>query len=440
MVTSNANDFTSIIDQVAAGIAKLDTNGRFISANQVYCEMLGYTQKALLGLSFEQITKPLEFSSLKRKFDELVAGECKNIRIKNQVITQSGKPLTVYLSATLVSTPEPTVVFVVQDIEQMAQQDDSFQLASMAMTHSGNGILITDANDTIIQVNPAFCRISGFQQDEIVGRKPFLLRSGEHDESFYNRIWKTLAQDGFWQGEICYRHKSGGLFYVWESISAVVNRSGETINYVSNMADMTELKRQQQALDDLANYDALTELPNRHYFNANLTQAIEMSKRHDTKVALLFIDLNKFKPINDQFGHKAGDNLLAEVANRLSKSVRKEDTAARIGGDEFVVLMPRVMERDLLESVAERLLESLQKPIAIKSDLEISISASIGVSIYPDDINRLENNNRNLGQSRDSEIIELADQAMYAAKEHELPLCFFDQIHHFSPITRVAVS
>ncbi|TQV72306.1 diguanylate cyclase [Aliikangiella marina] len=325
----------------------------------------------------------------------------------------------------------------VMDIDHPTNEPTN-DLSSIAIQHAGNGIVVTDADNTILQVNPAFCRISGFKEAEIVGRKPFLLRSGEHDESFYNRIWKVLHQDGFWQGEICYRHRQGGLFYVWETITAIQDKANNITHYVSAMTDMTELKQQQQALSELANYDALTQLPNRHYFSANLKQSLEMSKRHDSKVALLFIDLNKFKAINDQYGHRAGDNLLVEVAERIARAVRTEDTAARIGGDEFVVLMPRVSARYMLESIANRILKRLSPPIQIAENLEINLSASIGISVYPDDLKDKANfNQARISQSDDdAEILELADQAMYVAKENSLPFCFYDQIDNYQPKSR----
>jgi len=436
LVSEKNNEFTSIMDHIAAGIAKVDTSGQFIHLNTMYCDLLGYSADELIGRNFATITNADDYIPLKALFDELVAGKRRSIRVKNRVINKAGELTWIYLSATRVKSSDPYVVFVVQDISQEEELDSEQGLAAMTVNHSGNGILVTDATDTIIQVNPAFCRISGFSANEIIGRKPFLLRSGEHDETFYNRIWKTLEQEGFWQGEICYRHRNGSLFYVWESISAVMNEQGDVTNYVSNMADMTQLKLQQQALDELANYDALTELPNRHYFDANLTQAIEMSKRSGSRVALLFIDLDKFKPINDEFGHKAGDNLLAEIAHRIEKSVRKEDTAARLGGDEFVVLMPKIDERAQLETIAERLLERISQPVNVSQGVEVSVTASMGISIYPDDLNNLGENFRFINSNQDSEIVELADQAMYAAKEHEVPLCFFDQINLFSPLSR----
>ena len=209
---------------------------------------------------------------------------------------------------------------------------------------------------------------------------------------------------------------------------------------MSNLADMSELKRQQQALDELANYDALTQLPNRHYFQANLTQAIEMSKRHQSKVAVMFININQLKSINDRYNYGTGDLALGEIARRIEMAVRDEDTAARFGGDEFVVLMPKVLERDTLQLIAERLLESIAQPIIINDSLVLSVTASIGVSVFPDDLHNNDERFSDLDLANDYEIVELANQAMYAAKEHELPLCFCDQIHHFAPLNKMAAA
>lgn len=310
----------------------------------------------------------------------------------------------------------------------MTAANNNLDFAKMALNFGGSGILITDNQDTIVQVNPAFCRISGYKPEEIIGRKPFLLRSGEHDESFYNRIWKTLEQEKFWQGEICYHNRSGNRFYVWETISAVSDEQGNVTHYVSNMADINEIKQQQRKLAEATHFDSLTQLPNKHYFEANLAQALEMSKRENSRVALLFINLDDFSPINEKYGFKSGDMVLTQIAKRISKTIRKADTAARISADEFVVLAPKITAPNLLQKITHRLIENISKPIQLTPELELSVNASIGVSIYPDDLQNLSQKFQHLA-SNDKEIVELADQAMYAAKEHDDSVCFFSQIN-----------
>ncbi len=416
------------IEQNTTGIATLDLKGNCLSISQDYARIIGYQPEELSGeLLGSLIDIPIK-ALLKEEQDSISS-------IKYHV-TKNGQIKHLHHTATLIcengSTPSQ-IISVVQDLTLQKENTENDALAAVAFKHSGDGIVITNNSDTIIRVNPAFTKISGYCDEEIIGKKPFLLRSGEHDQSFYNRIWKTLELEGVWQGEVCYRHKTGRLFYVWETISAVTDNNGEFSHYISILADITEIKKRHQALDNLANYDSLTELPNRNYFEANLTQATEMSKRRGDKVALLFIDLDKFKPINDIYGHKTGDIVLQEVAKKLSKCVRQEDTAARIGGDEFVILMPRVDNKELVRTIAERIYQELQKPIEINAKLEIEVSASIGISIFPDDLKNIRKQYKHFNLTQDSEIMELADLAMYKAKENKLSICFFDQIQQTPP-------
>ncbi|MCW9000951.1 MAG: diguanylate cyclase, partial [Kangiellaceae bacterium] len=317
------------------------------------------------------------------------------------------------------------IVSVIQDISDKKQLEEDNKLAHVAFSHSGDGILVTDQNHTIIRTNPAFETFSGYTAKELIGRKPFLLRSGEHDETFYNHIWKALEIDGRWQGEICYRHKNGTLFYVWETISEVYDEREEVSHYVSTFADMTEMRAKQKALDDIASLDALTGLPNRYSFNINLAQAVNQAEKRHSNLALLFIDLNKFKPVNDQYGHNAGDQALKKLARRLKKAVRKQDTVARVGGDEFVVLMTQIYSRRDIESTAARIVNELSKPMSIFDFNNISVGASIGISIYPDDL-LAEDEELDLKDSQ-TQLVEKADLAMYRAKQSQHDYCFYDQ-------------
>lgn len=419
----------SITEQNTIGVATLNMDGIYTSANNDYTriiecdlnELIGHSNHSSLDIPLRQL---LNSNSNKNSISQV-----------KYYTAKSGNFKLLSLTTTKVkgnNNSDPHIVSVIQDITQQKQNNDSDMLASVAFKHSGDGILITDGNDTIIRVNPAFTKLSGYSENEIIGRKPFLLRSGEHNQTFYNQIWKTLQLEGLWQGEVCYRNKTGGLFYVWETISAVADDEGQFSHYISILSDISIIKKRQQALDDLANYDSLTQLPNRHYFEANLTQATEMSKRRNDKVALLFIDLNKFKPINDIYGHRAGDTVLSEIAKRLTKCVRHEDTAARLGGDEFVILMPRIDRRQLVKALAERIFRAIEKPITINDKRQVKISASIGISIFPDDLELNREQYKHFNLSQESEIMELADLAMYKAKSSEQPYCFFDQMQDLS--------
>ncbi|WP_444995883.1 diguanylate cyclase domain-containing protein [Aliikangiella sp. IMCC44359] len=435
MNKSQQEEIITLASHANMGIARINVNGIFEIVNQQYSDITGYSKDELIGTSVRTILSTQNQTRFDILFTELANGIRKSFGIQVPFTLKNGSIKWAFFSATLSHSEtdeQPHIVCIIHDVSEQKNREEQDKLSSMAFSHSGDGIMITDAEHTIIQVNPAFGKISGFNENEIVGRKPFLLRSGEHDESFYNRIWKTLELDGIWQGEICYRHKSGNLFYVWETISAVTDQDGNLLHYISILADITEIKERQKVLNDLANYDSLTELPNRYFLEAKITQATEMAKLRDDKVALLFLDLNKFKPINDQYGHKAGDILLMEIAHRLSLCIRQEDTAARIGGDEFVILMPRINRISVVEGIAKRIHQSIQTPISINDNLEVCVSSSIGISIFPDDLDMIQDDTSYEHLSNESEVIELADHAMYAAKVNQLDICFFHQSKELS--------
>jgi len=431
MQNPTAAELAAIVENATVGVATFSLDGQFLTINQTFCQILDCKAKAVIGKNYRDFLFEPQHQESEVPFSRMFDLDQPRLTVKNQLMTVSGQTKWLTLSCNLVLDEKggaDHIVTIAQDISEQKRLREENRLAAVAFKHSGDGILITDSDHTIVQVNPAFSRISGFKDNEIIGRKPFLLRSGEHDDIFYNHIWKTLELEGFWQGEICYRHKNNSLFYVWETISTVTDSSGEIINYVSILSDMTEIKLREQMLDDRANYDELTDLPNRYYLKANLNQALEMSKRRGHKAALLFIDLNKFKPINDQYGHSAGDALLVEVASRISKAIRLEDTAARIGGDEFLILMPKVIARDDIQLIAERIHQSLIKPIKLLENTEVSISASIGISIFPDDLAGPSRNVKHQTSNDDQALIDLADMAMYKAKQDARAICFFDQL------------
>ncbi|MET1257159.1 diguanylate cyclase domain-containing protein [Aliikangiella maris] len=449
--------------QTNMGIGRMTILGRVEIVNQQFCQIIGYAEEQLIDVDIRTIIPQDNLNRFDILFSELTRGIRTQFGIQLPFTTPDGNTRWVFLSATCksdvfiensaaaqssVSQSDTDsnffILCIIHDISEQKRREEQDKLSSIAFSHSGDGIMITDASHTIVKINPAFSKISGFEENEIVGRKPFLLRSGEHDETFYNRIWKTLELEGIWQGEVCYRHKCGNLFYVWETISAVTDNQDNLLHYISILADITEIRKRQKVLNDLANYDALTELPNRYYLEANLQQIFEETCQRKDKFALLFIDLNKFKPINDQYGHKAGDRVLMEIAHRLTQSIRVEDTAARIGGDEFIIVMPRINQVQVVESIARRIHQAIELPFHLTNGTQVSISCSIGICILPDDlpdqiqylkpdqINQTSQTtiqqNSIIDSSKLMDIIELADQAMYEAKAHQKAICFFDEI------------
>ena len=294
---------------------------------------------------------------------------------------------------------------VATDITERKLAADELRLSAAVFDTAAEAVMITDRDNKIQKVNPAFCEITGYSEFEVWGKTPTILASGRHDEKFYQQMWSSLHTSGTWQGEIWNRKKSGEIYIEWLSLSAVFNKNGTLKHYVSMFSDITKRKRDEEKILYQANFDFLTGLPNRNLFLDRFSRAIEQSKRDDSSIALMFIDLDQFKYVNDTLGHVAGDQLLQEASRRLTEIMRSSDTVARLGGDEFTVLIPNVKELTLVEDIVNRILQELSKCYIIDGN-DAFISASIGVTVFPDD-----------GDDVDS-LMRNADSAMYRAKDN----------------------
>jgi diguanylate cyclase (GGDEF)-like protein/PAS domain S-box-containing protein len=299
---------------------------------------------------------------------------------------------------------EKTIIqATVRDITERVESEKRLKLLSQVLDHSAEGIVICDPQERILVTNKAFEQLTGFSADEAVGKTPRILQSGHQDCAFYADVWKSVLETGSWLGEMWNRRKSGEIYAEWLSISAVRDQRGALTHYVGIFSDITAHKRDQERIVHLAHYDALTDLPNRALLMDRLNQLVKVAKRRKSKVAALFIDLDRFKGVNDSLGHDVGDQLLQTLAKRLTKEVREEDTVARLGGDEFVMVFQGV---DYIQDIAVRannLLSCLAEPVTLNG-YELTVTASMGVSLYPDDATN--------GQ----EMIRNADAAMYKAK------------------------
>lgn len=276
-------------------------------------------------------------------------------------------------------------------------------ISKAAFDASSEGMMVTDASNHILLVNPAFSQITGYSEQEVLGQTPSLLSSGHQDREFYAGLWRTLNADGHWEGELTNRHKSGQLYVEWLKITVIDRDDPVGRRHVAVLSDITARKRGEEVVWRRANYDELTGLPNRRLFMDRLKQTLERAARHSHCLAVLFIDLDEFKPVNDQYGHQTGDELLKQVAARMNLCLRGEDTVARQGGDEFVVMLGTVNSETEALGVAEKLLAALHAPFLIEGHT-INIGASIGLALYPQH-----------GDKADT-LIERADAAMYAAK------------------------
>jgi diguanylate cyclase (GGDEF)-like protein/PAS domain S-box-containing protein len=269
---------------------------------------------------------------------------------------------------------------------------------------SPTGIMVTDLDACIVAVNPAFSRITGFAAEEVVGKTPRLLASGRQRPGFYRRMWRTLAATGRWQGEIWNRRKNDQVYPQWLSIFALKDNQGGGVHYAAMFTDITTRKYAEGQLRRLATHDGLTGLPNRALALDRLTQALARARRNRTGVAVLYLDLDLFKQINDAWGHAAGDSVLREVARRLKACVRRSDTVARLGGDEFLLVLSEAAERRVAETVAAKVVRSLSRPIAA-GECYCHVGVSIGISLYPQEGREAK------------ELIRAADAAMYADKQ-----------------------
>ncbi len=282
--------------------------------------------------------------------------------------------------------------------------ENELQIAASVHRAIGEAIVITDAGNRIIAVNPAFTRLTGYSPQEAIGQNPRMLKSGRHDPAYYQEMWHALLSTGRWQGEIWNRRKNGEEFPEWLSINTLVDAQGKVLRRIALFSDITEQKRAEETIWRQANYDHLTDLPNRRLFQDRLQQEIMKAQRAGLYLALLFIDLDRFKEVNDTLGHQAGDQLLIEAARRIGECVRATDTVARLGGDEFTVIMSELADTDRVGEVAQAMLETLAMPFELDGELAY-VSASIGITIYPNDAGDLES------------LLKNADQAMYSAKE-----------------------
>jgi diguanylate cyclase (GGDEF)-like protein/PAS domain S-box-containing protein len=294
-----------------------------------------------------------------------------------------------------------TVIYTLFRQRKAAEQE--LRRAATVFNNTDEGIIVTNAEADTILINNAFTVITGYKPEDVLGNNPRFLQSGRHDAAFYKTIWDTLKRDGQWRGEIWNKRKNGDIYPAWENINVVQDAQGRVTNYVAIFSDISVLKESEERLAHLAHHDNLTGLPNRLRFIANLEQAIEGAKRHKHKVALMFLDLDRLKDINDTLGHNVGDELLKTIAERLKSCVRGEDTVARMGGDEFTVVLTEVAHAEDAGLIADNIVKVVRNPVTV-SEETIATSASVGISIFPDDALECEG------------MVKAADSAMYHAK------------------------
>ncbi|MDP5240796.1 EAL domain-containing protein [Uliginosibacterium sp. 31-16] len=310
--------------------------------------------------------------------------------------------------------PEGRYVGIISDITESRQIEEHLRQAAAVFESAREAVIITAPGGEILAVNQAFTDMTDYSEPEVLGHSTRILRSDRHGPEFYQGLWASLLQTGQWQGEIWNRRKNGELYLCWMTISRVVDGDGQASRYVALMTDISQQRRSEEQLAHLAHYDPLTELPNRLLLQSRLDHSLKQTTRSRRRVAVLFVNLDRFQTVNDSLGHQAGDQLLVEVAERLRQRVRNEDTLGRLGGDEFLLILEAIERPDAAAEVAQAILKALAEPFRLPDGAELYVGASIGISIYPDD------------GGNSGELLRNADAALHQAKaQGRNRFCFY---------------
>lgn len=436
----------TILSTMPGGMIEMDTECRIITANKAIQEIYGYTAEELHGQSLSILLEEHSGSFVMDNFRMAAISEALPTRFTHRHLKKDGETVYVELAWDYIRDSKQRIKGFIcsitdvterkkyedelvkyrkhleslvekrtnelneanrqlmKEIDERIEKERQLLLAASVIENTIEGITITDCFGTILQVNPAFTQITGFTPEEAIGKTPRILKSEKHDEQFYSSMWQSLIKRGNWSGEIWNRRKNGDAYPEWLSINAIKDELGNITHFVAVFHDISEVKQGEEKLKYQANHDTLTGLPNRQLFNDRLEMAIAFAKRHSQKVAVIFIDLDNFKNVNDTLGHYVGDILLQRVAETLKKCVRTEDTVARLGGDEFMLILQDILTESNAVETSRRILTEFAKPININGN-EFFINASLGITIYPDD-----------GEDVLT-MVKNADLAMYRVKE-----------------------
>jgi diguanylate cyclase (GGDEF)-like protein/PAS domain S-box-containing protein len=394
------------VESISEGLLLFDVDDRLVLCNSAYRDAVApIAQHLQPGLSFERLNQLLlEAGLINIQPEQHQAWLAYRItlhrnRSKQVVLPIGGRWIEVneYL------TQDGGTLILRADITERVRAEARLRQAATVFEHTREGVVITDPQRNIIAVNAAFSEITGYSEAEVIGRNPGMLKSGRHDKQFYQQMWASVNQTGYWHGEIWNRRKSGEIFPEWQTISVVRDDSGAVTNYVAVFSDISSIRESEATLEHLAHHDSLTGLPNRLLFTSRVEHALKRAQRDGQSVALLFVDLDHFKNINDSLGHPVGDLLLVQAAERLLAVVRDEDTVARLGGDEFTLLLEGLRDARGVAHIAAKIVEVFNEPFNVDGH-ELHVGVSIGISLSPAD-------------GEDFPILlRNADAAMYHAK------------------------
>jgi len=391
--------FKALSDASYGGIV-IHNKGVILECNKGLSDITGFSYQELVGMNGLELIAP---ESLNTVLGNIHSGYDRSYEVVGVRKDCSKYPLAIKGKNIVYKEINARVTEFI-DITERKEAEEKLRLAASVFTHAREGIMITDTTGNIIEVNDTFCQITGYSRSEVLGKNPRFLNSGRQSKEFYTGMWASLLSKKHWCGELWNRRKSGDLYAELVTISAVSGADGQTKNYVALFSDITLMKQHQQQLENIAHYDTLTSLPNRVLLADRLHQAMGQSERRGQSLAVVYLDLDGFKTVNDTYGHEVGDELLIMLSQTMGEALRKGDTLARIGGDEFVAVLVDLETMQECEPVLERLRLAAASPVIVEG-VTLQISASIGVTLYPQD-------------SADADqLMRHADQAMYVAKQ-----------------------
>lgn len=395
-----------LIANSSTGLALCSLDGKIIDANKSFLKIIALSSKRIRGTSYFDFISKDAVAFEHEQFRALIQN--KHIDpYESTYIGKSGEAVPVKISGKLIMIKaQPYVWLSVENITEYKRREAELLLSDAVFHNTSEVIFVTDTSKNIIKINEAFTAVTGFSEEEVLGKNPRILKSGKHDHHFYDEMFHTINSTGKWRGEIWNKRKNGELFPSLQSISAIRDETGK-LRYVAVLSDITLQKAYEEKLLIDSHHDVLTGLPNRLYFNQVFTQILAESERDHQIFALFFIDLNQFKEVNDTHGHECGDILLKTIAIRLQESVRTNDFVARLGGDEFTIILDSIKSKEDAIPVAKTLLDKTKEPILV-DHCHLTPSISIGIAFYPQD------------GTDASSLLKSADKAMYHAKHQTI--------------------
>ena len=380
--------FRATFEQAAVGIAQLSPDGHWLRVNERMCQMLGYSREALLQSTYQELSCQEDLPEEMRQAARILVGEIDSYRLEKRFLREHGALLWARLNVTLVRDDQRKPLYfvvVIEDISLRKEQEQALQQAATVFDSTHEAVAIVDARRRILTSNPAFCDITGMDPQQTFGQRLSLTLQGSEDRARYRELWHSLLAEGRWQGELTTRKNDGTLLPLWLTASRVRDGDPETPQYVLIFSDLSQTKESQARLAQLANFDPLTGLPNRLFAMNRLSHALDHARRRNEKLAVLLVDLDDFKTVNDGLGLPVGDELLIGVSRRLQERLRCEDTLARFGGDEFMVILEDIPSPEEAALIARALLNLFETPLSLSDGREAYLGGCIGISVYPND-------------------------------------------------------